>query len=133
MTGIISTLHHIIPILAIYFIIILIVVFVKGQVLKTQQEIEPLVTQISKIIFRVLTAGTILMIIIVLGFLSNPFEREQIKTISPAIINQEFKFKSSNEIVKINEEVVNKKHIEKEAEAIKNNQKAVEDSKNIFK
>lgn len=133
MQGLISTSHHIIPMLVIYLIVIFAVVLVRRQILKNYPSLVKLTIRISKVIFGVLTLGIILIIIIVLGFLSNPFEREQIKTISTATIDQEFKDAKSNEITEINKEVVNRSHIEKEIEATKDNQKALEDSKNIFK
>jgi len=133
MIGPISTIHHIGPILLIYFITLFVIFLIKKQIIKFCPKTISIVTLISKITMIAVTIAMVLTVVIVFGFLSNPFERAKIKTISPAIIDETFNPKPLNEIRMENEEVINKKHIEKEVEATTDNQKAFEDSKNIFK
>jgi len=89
--------------------------------------------KISKILFGATSTVAILTIVLVLGFLSNPFERVEIKTINTSSIDESFTPKSSDEISRENKDITQKQHVEKEIKATTDNQKAFEDSKNIFK
>ena len=133
MTGLISTIHHIGPILLIYLFSLLFWFLVKRQIVKIWPSTMTFMPKISKILFGATSTVAILTIVLVLGFLSNPFERVEIKTINTSSIDESFTPKSSDEISRENKDITQKQHVEKEIKATTDNQKAFEDSKNIFK
>lgn len=133
MHGLQSTLNHIIPIIVIYILFCLVMWFVKSEVLKKADD-NRRKQIISSYKDAVRWAGILCFIIIVavLGFLSNPFEREYIRTINLSEPSESYEPPTIVEIDVINEEAENAKHIEKEEEAEQDNTNALNKSKELF-
>ena len=133
MHGLQSTLNHIIPIIVIYILFCLVMWFVKSEVLKKADD-NRRKQIISSYKDAVRWAGILCFIIIVavLGFLSNPFEREYIRTINLSEPSESYEPPTIVEIDVINKEAESTKHIEKEEEAEQDNTNALNKSKELF-
>lgn len=135
MTGLLSTVSHIFPIVFIFIISALGVFFIRRQLLKhfTDEKTQKIITKAYKAILGGMIAAVALIVFIVLVFLSNPLERANIKTNTAAMVDNSYIDKTREEINKTNKEVVERKHIEKETEATNDNERAFAESKELFK
>jgi len=148
MTGLISTLPHIITVAALWLVVVVIAQIVKAGVFRgmdtvqgddeTKKQNDERKKNVKKVVSLVnigSTAVAVSVILLVVVFLSNPYERthEGIKTTTPAVVDESFKEPTKAEIEKSNKEVTEKKHKEKEEAAERDNKAAMEEAEDIFR
>lgn len=135
MIGIISTIQHIAIIVLLWLFSFIVVFIIKKNAIKyikKKKEIKR-VKKIAAIVNTIFSTIAIIIIISVVLFLSNPFERTEIKTIKESIVDDSFISTTKDIINQTNKEVIEKKHLEKEEEAEQDNINAMKEAKKLFK
>ena len=133
MTGLLSTLGHILPICSLWLFAMILIGIVRIFFLKKVPEPNRvLVNKIIRYVICGITAVAFIYISGVLLFLSNPLERKNIKTIPEATVSESFKEQTKKEVEVLNRELEEGKHIEKGVEAERDNTQAMEEASKIF-
>jgi hypothetical protein len=143
MTGLSSTLPHILTIVALWLAVVLTTQMVKIAIFRGMTTVDGDSGQndihkkrVRKIVSLINITATVVassIILLVLLFLSNPHERRVIKTIAPATIDESFREPTKAEIEQSNKEVVERQHREKEEVAERDNKAAMKEAAEIFR
>ena len=137
-TGLITAIQsHIATVIIIYIQLLFIFILAYKFFLNRSEKntVKKKITKAFKAVLKAITIIFILIIISILLFLSNPFERAEIKTIKEIVVDDTYHelIKTKPEINKLNKEVIEQKHKENEKEASDDNMEAFNKSKQLFK
>lgn len=140
MQGLISMLPHIITVILIYLAILIIAQIVKRSMLKSIGVVKGMkgfikkrgISRIVSLVNIWATGAMVVVVVLIVLFLSNPFERSHVPTIAEAAIDESFQEPTKAKIATSNKEVIKKKHLEKEQEAETDNAAAMKEAANLF-
>ena len=134
MVGLFSTIPHIVTIILLWLVAMVILWGFKRFMVKYAEiDFEYNLDKVVRATRYLITSAAFVSIILVVFFLSNPFERAEIKTIPKAEVEESFTPPSLDSINNTNKQAVSEKSNENWKEAEEDSYKAMEKADDIFK
>jgi hypothetical protein len=131
MVGLYSTIPHIVTIISLW-VVAMFVLFIGKKFIRTYATVEFDIDKVIRATRQLVTASAGVSILLVLLFLSSPFQRSEIPTITKVEPSETYKATTQEEIDKTNEEAVTKKSDKNWEEAEEGSVEAMDKADDLF-